>query len=191
MSCTKLLILRLWPGLALLLILPFTNAVVAQGTPPLHKINKDGFKLEMQALPLETAQAFLIARGFAPAQASFAVNRGCFFRSSLGNSSTQADARDIHIDLRKWRIVQGASERPLELREAWQKIWRERNLGEAPATAFYWALYPTTQSYGPNDYNWGFLSFGLPPGSGFDLKVSRRAGDDEKVMVLKGLICGK
>ena len=98
----------------------------------------------------------------------------------------------VRAALAEWRVITaGESARPPRTREDWEAVWQERGVGEEPATAFYWSLFPTEQTFAPTDYNWGFLTFGLPPGARFDLELAWSSADKVHNARLEGLTCGK
>ncbi len=163
----------------------------AQERGKVIRLERDGLKLEMQALGHDAVQAFFIGRGFSAQNARMIAHEGCFFRSAIGNGQKTAGDKEITIDLRRWRLTGKGGRGGLRVREDWQKIWVERGVAEDARTAFYWALFPTRQSYGPTDYNWGMLSFGLTPGTEFDLKLRWRFGAKEQLVTLKGLQCAR
>ncbi len=163
----------------------------AQEAGKVYKLERAGLKLEMQALRPDVVRAFFIGRGFSAAGALMIARQGCVFRSAIGNGAGAAGAPEIAIDLRRWRILAKGGAGAMRIREEWQKIWRERQIPENARTAFYWALFPTEQNYGPTDYNWGMLTFGLAPGERFDLVLRWEYGDKEQEMTLKGLQCAQ
>ena len=92
--------------------------------------------------------------------------------------------------LTEWRAApEGGNPASPKVREDWTRVWQERAAPEDAVTAFYWALFPTEQTFHPNDYNWGFLTFGFPPGTVFDLTLSWRNGDTSHKTTIKGLQC--
>ena len=44
-------------------------------------------------------------------------------------------------------------------------------MSQAARIALRWSLLPTRQQFQPGDYNWGMSSYGLPPGSHFDIQI--------------------
>jgi len=163
----------------------------AQERNKVFRLEREGLKLETQALGRDAVQAFFIGRGFSAANALMIAAQGCVFRSAIGNGGAQAGAPDITIDLRQWRLVHNGGRSAPRVREDWQKIWEKRQIPEDAQTAFYWALFPTKQSYGPTDYNWGMLTFGLAPGTRFDLQLRWLYKGQEREFTLKGLQCAR
>jgi hypothetical protein len=48
---------------------------------------------------------------------------------------------------------------------------------------------PTCQHFEPGDYNWGMTSYGLPPGSRFDLKLKIELDGKPVEALIEGLQC--
>ncbi len=124
----------------------------------------DGVSLRLvQRLPDQT-RAYLLARGF-DAEGADLVARNCLFGSMFRNDGT----RPLDFDLTTWKVVQGARTGSLLTREYWARRLEEAGVPRAGRIAFHWSLLPTRQHFEPGDYNWGMTSYGLPPGSTFDL----------------------
>ena len=122
-----------------------------------------------QRLPDQT-RAFFMARGFAPEDADF-LARKCVFQTLFRNTALPGGAAIAH-DLEAWKIHAGETTHGLFTREQWNAIWEARGLAQPARIAFEWSLLPTRQVYQPADYNWGMTSFGLEPGTRFDLEFS-------------------
>jgi len=173
----------LLPGSAMAQSAPTNSAAI--------KWSGEGLKLELQALSLDLTRAFFLGRGFNAKSADHIAQTGCIFRAALGNSGLTASSPAVSIRLANWRTIRPDGRHPVRTREDWAKIWEARNISETAKTAFHWALFPTTQSYQSTDYNWGMISFALPPGSRFDLEVHWLQGGEKKMKLLKNLECGK
>ena len=66
----------------------------------------------------------------------------------------------------------------------------EARVEEGHRVAFRWATFPTQQSFeAGGDYNWGMISFGLPPGSVFDLQLVWRQDNIVKTQWIKQIEC--
>lgn len=156
------------------------------------RIEQDGLKLELAPLTPDQVRAFFLARGFTAQDAEHIVATGCVFRSAIGSAVTKAGEAEVSIALAKWRVqtANGASASP-KVREDWEAVWKARGVAEEAATAFYWALFPTEQTFFPSDYNWGFLTFGLPAGTAFDLTLAWSTAGEPRTKTLKGLQCAK
>ncbi len=122
-----------------------------------------------QRLPDQT-RAYFMARGFAPDQAD-RIARRCVFQSMFKNTAV-AGAPSVTIDLADWRVRHAGRESRLLTREQWRQNFPGSALPKAAAIALEWSLLPTQQEYAPGDYNWGMSSYGLAPGTVFDLAFS-------------------
>lgn len=132
--------------------------------------DNDGFFLELkQRLPDQT-RAYFESRGFDQGSTEIAAT-SCLFQTMMKNSSSGSSVR-LTADLNEWQVVSGNTKQPMLLREYWQKLWLDREQSESARIAFEWSLLPTKVQYDINDYNWGMSSYGLPPGSQFDLLFS-------------------
>ncbi|MCC0006685.1 MAG: hypothetical protein H6876_00965 [Hyphomicrobiaceae bacterium] len=167
---------------------------IASGQQPAEpvRIERDGLKLEMAPLGADPVRAFFLARGFPAGDAQHVVETACLFRSAIGSAHTAEGAPEVVVTLTQWRVTpaDGKPTAP-KVREDWEPVWKSRGTPEDAATAFYWALFPTEQVFYPNDYNWGFLTFGLPPGTAFDLTLAWRSGGTPHNTTIKGLQCAR
>jgi len=177
---------------ALALALVIAAPAVAQHEPAPVRLERDGLKLELAPLAPDQVRAFFTARGFSSADAEHVVAAGCVFRSAIGSGFAKSDDPEVRAALAEWRVIPtGEPSRSLRTREDWEKVWRERGVGEEPATAFYWSLFPTDQTFAPTDYNWGFLTFGLAPGTRFSVELRWSNAGKSYNAQLEGLECGK
>lgn len=161
------------------------------GSEPV-RIEQDGLKLEMAPLAGDQIRAFFLARGFSASDAQQIAETACLFRSAIGSAQTVEGSAEVSVALSEWRVTPagGKSITP-KLREDWEPVWKARGVAEDAATAFYWSLFPTEQTFYPTDYNWGFLTFGLPSGTTFDLTVSWRNGGSSHSTTINGLECAR
>lgn len=175
----------------LALALVISGPAAAQREPTPVRIERDGLKLELAPLAAEQVRAFFVARGFSSAHAEHIVATGCVFRSAIGSAFAKAGDPEVRAALAEWRVViPGEPAWPPRTREDWEKVWMDRGVGEEPATAFYWSLFPTDQTFAPTDYNWGFLTFGLPPGTRFAVELRWSSAGKNYSTQLEGLECG-
>ncbi len=178
--------------LALLLIFVFpAQFASAQQQPQPRKYSGNGLKLEIAPLTLDQVRAFFIGRDFQPNDANYIAETGCIFRSAIGNSGDSINDPLVVVQLAKWRVIVDGQVSGVKTRELWAGVWESRGVGETPAIAFHWALFPTLQQYQPSDYNWGLVSFALPPGTNFDLELHWMHNGLEQKHMLKALECGK
>jgi len=129
-----------------------------------------GFYLELtQRLPDQT-RGYFESRGFDSSSTEIA-GTSCIFQTMIKNSGTDA-SKVITANLNEWRVIMADIKKPMLLREYWQQLWLDRGQSQSARIAFEWSLLPTKVVYEINDYNWGMSSYGLPPGSHFDLEFS-------------------
>lgn len=175
--------------LAAIALGPF--AALAEGPKPV-RIERDALKLEMAPLGADPVRAFFLARGFAAADAQHIVDTACLFRSAIGNGAPAAGSPEVTVALTEWRVTPiGGSATAPKSREDWEAVWKARGVAEDATTAFYWALFPSEQTFYPTDYNWGFLTFGLAPGTAFDLTLVWRTGGTSHSTSIEGLQCAR
>ena len=168
---------RWFSGFWLLLLLTFaiigaTQPVRAQNASGVFLWQGGGFKLETAPLPQDQVIAFFLARGFDSDTAKMIAREGCVFRSAIGSTGLTGEGVQVSVDLSRWKVLTDGREQGLRTRGKWVQALQDRQIDPGAAIALEWALFPTTQAFGPDDYNWGLLSFSLPPGARFDLVFS-------------------
>ncbi len=178
-------------GLAATVVCAMSGGATAQDANRVIRWQGDGLRLEMAALSREQIEAFFIGRGFEPAAAVVISADGCVFRSNIGQLSDRPDALPLTSDLAAWRVSVNGVRYELRTRNDWAPVWQEKRIAPGPRTAFRWALFPTLQTFGPTDYNWGMITFGQPPGTRFDLKIAWRTGKALHETKFTGLECSK
>lgn len=173
-------ITNILPAIFITAAIPFLNTASASttmGAAPDTGLKfwlweDQGVLLELkQRLPDQT-RGFFEARGFDPASANKA-GTACIFQTMLRNTGG-ADSGLVDVNLTYWRVVSGDRKTSMLLREDWNRTWKESpiQISEPARLAFEWSLLPTKQQFDPGDYNWGMTSYGLPPGSSFDLEFT-------------------
>jgi len=50
-------------------------------------------------------------------------------------------------------------------------------------------MFPTQQEYQPGDFNWGLTTYGIPPGSVFDLTVTWQEGGESRSGEIRNIVC--
>jgi len=140
------------------------------------KLVEQNLELKLiQRLPDQT-RSFFEARGFSKAITND-IATSCVFQTITRNNSKNKN-QTLHISLKKWRIKTDGKIQPVKLKETWEQQWRDSQVKISSKIAFRWATFPTEQSFEPSgDYNWGMISFGLKPGSVFDLYVEWKTND--------------
>jgi len=153
------------------------------------KLKQGNMELELvQRLPDQT-RAFFLARGF-PAGIADDLGRSCIFQTILRNTGTDAGVSlALTVSLKDWRVSQGDASRPLKLKEAWDQTWPDALVSKSARLAFRWATFPSTQTFQSGDYNWGMISFGLTPGTRFDLRLVWNEADKKHSAQIENLIC--
>ncbi len=178
--------------LALVAVAIWPVMASGQESAGLFRIERDGLKLELAPLGAGPVRAFFLARGFPADDTQHVVESACLFRSSIGSAHSTEGSPEVVVKLTQWRVTSADGEPAApKVREDWAPVWAARGVPEDAATAFYWALFPTEQAFYANDYNWGFLTFGLPPGTVFDLRLSWQTGGIPHNTTIKGLQCAR
>lgn len=153
------------------------------------KFVKGGFELELiQRLPDQT-RAFFLARGFSATVADD-IARSCVFQAIGRNTFEISKGKSVSVNLHRWQIKSAGQFRPLKLKEQWDAQWPQAVVSPAARIAFRWATFPTEQTFEPvGDYNWGMISFALPPGSLFNLQVRWSVNGSEQQSWIQHLQC--
>jgi hypothetical protein len=180
--------------LVCLVLLPgLVQAGVSRGVDPqtglkFWKLQQQGLSLELrQRLPDQT-RAFFQARGFARAIAD-RIATACVLQTIGGHHAPDGPA-PVHIDLAEWRVITPDGERPPKLKSRWDAEWAPGQVSRAARIAFRWATFPTVQTFSAGgDYGWGMISFDLPPGSHFDLRLRWRQGGQAREARIDDIEC--
>ncbi len=144
----------------------------------------DGVSLKLvQRLPDQT-RAYLLARGFSR-EAADMVARNCLFGSMFRNDGDQP----LDFDLDDWQVLHEGEVGRLVTRQRWKERLSSMSVSKAGRIAFNWSLLPPRQHFEPGDYNWGMTSYGLPPGSRFDLELRITLGGKPLVARIPGMEC--
>ncbi len=155
-----------------------------------------GWKLKQGSLELELVQrlpdqtrAFFLARGF-PAGIADDLGKSCIFQTILRNTGIDSSTSPaLTVSLKDWRVSQGDTSRALKLKESWDQAWPDAVVSKSARLAFRWATFPSRQTFQPGDYNWGMISFGLAPGTRFDLRLVWNEGGEKRSKQIENLIC--
>ncbi|MEO5338865.1 MAG: hypothetical protein H7841_18585, partial [Magnetospirillum sp. WYHS-4] len=73
----------------------------------------------------------------------------------------------------------------------WEALWERRGLDTESRVAFRWSLFPTEQTFGAADHNWGYVAFGLPVGTPFAADLAWRKEGKTFTKRIEGLECGR
>lgn len=160
--------------------------------PDVFRWQGDGLKLETAALVHDQVRGFFIGRGFDEAGVQTLVDEACLFRSAIGHDATDPQAPHTIIDQSEWRIFVHGDDGPprkLRTRSDWEPVWDLLNVDMEQRVAFKWALFPPEQQFATNDYNWGMITFGLAPGTKFDLEITWRQGEEKRAKRFEGMEC--
>lgn len=149
----------------------------------------DGLDLELvQRTPNQT-RGFFLGRGFSNKIAN-EIGTNCVFQTIVKNTFTNPSEPAVNISLKEWRIKHNDQIKKVKLKETWEAQWAKDKVNKTPRIAFRWATFPTQQSFEPGgDYNWGMISFGLPPKTIFDLHVFWKQGTQQKDFWVKDIQC--
>ena len=154
------------------------------------RMQEGDFELKVTQLLPDQTRAFFLARGFSKETAN-TIATGCIMQT-IGSNSADKDAHGaVDVDLKRWRMLHNGSEGPIKPKEQWDSEWPAGKVSDAARLAFRWATFPTQQDFAPGDYGWGMTSFGLLPGSYFDLKVVWSAGGVQKEAWIRGIQCAE
>lgn len=152
------------------------------------QLDVEGLSLRLvQRLPDQT-RAFFVGRGFS-SEAAERIAQSCVFQTILRHPAEATFGGTLGIDLRDWQVQQAGRRQTLLLADSWDPVWAEMDEPESARIAFRWSLFPTEQGFEPGDYNWGMISFGLSPGSRFDLHLQWRLGDAKREGAIQGIVC--
>lgn len=155
------------------------------------KLNRGALSLELiQRLPDQT-RGFFLGRGFSSAIANDIATQCVLQAIGKNTSGTQDKADSISYDLNHWSLSVDGKNKSIKLKEQWESEWSTRtDISMAAKIAFRWATFPTQQEFEPGgDFNWGMISFGLPPGSAFDLQVVWKQNDEVQSHWIKNIQC--
>ena len=153
------------------------------------KLSEGALSLELiQRLPDQT-RAFFQARGF-PRAIADDIGTQCVFQAIGKNTAAKIQGHSVSYDLHDWRLLVDGNARGIKLKQKWDIEWADSDISKAARVAFRWATFPTQQNFeAGGDYNWGMISFGLPPGSVFDLQLVWEQDSIVKTRWIKQIEC--
>lgn len=151
-------------------------------------ILRDGpLELRLTQLTLDQTRAFYLGRGFDAAEAE-RIAHGCVFQTVVRNVGA---AGRVDVDLARWRLETAGGRRPIKLKREWDREFEARGTPPSARIAFRWATFPTEQSFDSSDYNWGMTTFGLPPGSSFDLALRWQVDGQPQQALIESMVCAE
>lgn len=187
---------RVYLAVSLAAVLPLTAAKAEQSRSENPEtglvgwtLKRGGMQLELiQRLPDQT-RAFFLARGF-PVDVADTIGTSCVFQTIVRNTAREAGAKAVTVSLPDWQIRYEGHLRRVKLKEQWEREWPDDRVTPAARLAFRWATFPTEQTFEPGgDYNWGMISFDLPPGAVFDLNVRWQLAGEDYDTWMQGIVC--
>ncbi len=153
------------------------------------KLLEPGIDLTLAQRTPDQTRAFFLGRGFSRKVADD-IATACVFQTIGKNPASGEGAQPLTIRLKEWRVIHKGQQRPVKLKEQWAQEWQGSDEKPAARLAFRWATFPTEQTFEPaGDYNWGMISFDLPPGERFDVLLVWHEGEQRKQTLLTGLQC--
>lgn len=145
-----------------------------------------GVSIEFNQLLPDQSRAYFQGRGFPPREVE-EIALSCVFQTTIRNESS---ASPMVLDLGDWRVTKAAGHRrPIRLEADWQRAWEAGRVDQPARIAFRWSLFPTRQTFQTGDWNMGMVTFGLAPGSRFDLEVKWRQKDQTRSLRFDGMRC--
>ncbi len=153
------------------------------------KLTQRAFSFELiQRLPDQT-RAFFQARGF-PKRIANDIATQCVLQAIGKNIAKINTTTTISYDLQEWVVQTATLSQGIKSKKQWGEEWSGESLSMAAKLAFRWATFPTQQTFqADGDYNWGMISFNLPPGSKFDLLLKWQQNDSQLSHWIKNIEC--
>ena len=124
-----------------------------------------GIQVRLTHIVPDQLRGFFQARGFKPKDTEI-IAAACVFQTVIRN---EREGPVVISDLKSWQVITPETKQSLLIREHWEQVWETRQVPKSARLAFRWAWFPTQQRFHHGDWNMGMSSYGLPPGSKFDL----------------------
>jgi len=115
--------------------------------------------------------------------------QSCMFQTIIRNTGRSGSGQPVAVDLTQWRIRHDGKTGGILLKEPLLASWSEADASEAAKLVVRWGMFPTRQEFLPSDYNWGLTSYGISPGSVFDLEVTWTEGGTAHAATIEGIVC--
>ena len=113
----------------------------------------------------------------------------CMMQTIIRNSGKSGSGQAVSIDLTQWRMQHKGVRGGIRLKEQWLASWSDEQASPAAKLIIRWGMFPTEQEYLPGDYNWGLTTYGIPPGSVFDLEVNWEEGGKPRSGKISNIVC--
>jgi hypothetical protein len=113
----------------------------------------------------------------------------CMFQTIIRNSGKSGSGQAVSIDLGQWRMQHKDKVSGIKLKEQWLASWSDEDASPAAKLVIRWGMFPTQQEYLPGDYNWGLTTYGIPPGSVFDLTVTWQEDGKSRSGEIRNIVC--
>jgi len=138
-----------------------------------------GFSMRLIQLLPDYVAAVYGARGLPPAIVEIMAGY-CVFGTIVRNESQHP----VSYRVADWRyITDDGIEHPVKTKTDWINEWQDMGV------AFRWSILPDKQNLEPGDWNQGFTTVLLPPGSTFDLIYTWRYHGEKHEAIFEGLNC--
>ncbi len=181
------------PGIFVALVTACTDAQVLHsvneenGLQTWHFIDGD-IEIELvQRLPDQSRALFMKHEFSRDVIESLALS--CMMQTIIRNSGKSGSGQAVSIDLTRWRMQHKGVTSGIRLKEQWLASWSDEQASPAARLIVRWGLFPTQQEYLPGDYNWGLTTYGIAPGSVFDLAVSWEEGGKPRSGKISNIVC--
>jgi hypothetical protein len=146
--------------------------------------HESGISIRLIQRTPDQTRAFLQARNFSSSDSDI-IAKTCVFQTIFRNDGVQS----LSYNLSDWQVSNQGNHHSILTREHWNKSWEQSEVTQAAQIAFRWALLPTKQQFEPGDYNWGMISFGLPPGEAFDLTLKVKVSGNTISRSIPDIVC--
>jgi len=113
----------------------------------------------------------------------------CMTQTIIRNSGRSGSGQAVSIDLKQWRMQHKGKTSGIRLKEQWLASWSDEDASPAAKLVIRWGMFPTQQEYQPGDFNWGLTTYGIPPGSVFDLTVTWQEGGESRSGEIRNIVC--
>lgn len=152
------------------------------------KTQQDDLVLTIAQRKPSQTEAFFLARQL-PENMVKEIANACTLQLIV-SYSTKTAQDPITLDLAQWQVLHANKTGSLKTREGWLSQWKPQ-LTATQSASFNWSLFPTDQTFYPQDMNMGMIMVNLAQGSSFDLRLHWLEGSAKKHYAMKNLSCPK